>query len=210
MKYSKPNAREAVLKVLEALLVGARRKEAGIIAGVDPESLHKYRVRLRKARSLLALFKGVFPNDKTFEWKKKLGDFCRSTNAPRDGDVYCSAREELEAFVPSFARFGLDVFFKDLTKSRHFEALKVSSIMKSSKYRKGMLSLEKEWQQALALEKLTSSSLPISEVAGGAIAQSFKTIRKFYNRISGQASDATIHRIRIECKKNALPFGVFW
>lgn len=101
-------------------------------------------------------------------------------------------------------------FFKDLTKSRHFEALKVSSIMKSSKYRKGMLSLEKEWQQALALEKLTSSSLPISEVAGGAIAQSFKTIRKFYNRISGQASDATIHRIRIECKKNALPFGVFW
>ena len=201
MKYSKTNAREVVLKVLEALLVDARQKEEGIIAGVDPEFLHKYRVRLRKARSLLALLKGVFPKEKTLEWKKKLGDFCRSTNALRDWDVYCSAREELEAFVPSFARFGLDVFFEDLAKSRHIEALKVSSFLKSSKYRKGMLSLEKEWQQALALEKSTSSSLPISEVAGGAIAESFRTIRKFYTRISGRASDATIHRIRIECKK---------
>jgi CHAD domain-containing protein len=179
VKYSKTNAREGVLKVLKALLVDARRKEEGIIAGVDPEFLHKYRVRLRKARSLLALLKGVFPKEKTLEWKKKLGDFCRSTNALRDWDVY----------------------FKDLTKSRHIEALKVSSFLKSSKYRKGMLSLEKEWQQALALEKSTSSSLPISEVAGGAIAESFRTIRKFYTRISGQASDATIHRIRIECKK---------
>ena len=201
VKYSKPHARECVLKVLRALLVGARRNERGIIEGIDPEFLHKYRVRLRKARALLALLKGVFPNEKSLEWKKKLGDFCRSTNALRDWDVYYSSREDLESFVPSSARFGLDVFFKDLAESRHIESLKVSSFMRSSKYRKGMLSLQKEWEHALALEKSASSMLSITEVTGAAIAKCFKSIRKFYTHVPNQTSDATIHRIRIQCKK---------
>ena len=197
----KMTARKALLNVLARLLASARRNEAGIIKGADPEFLHQYRVGLRKTRALISLFKGVFPNAQTLEWKKKLAALSRTTNALRDLDVYFLSREKFEEFLPKTLRPGLKVFLTDLAKTRRREALKVSSFVKSPKYRADLSRLETQWHEALTLEESAASEFPIFRVAGTAIAKCFRRIRKIYSQLPIQAPDETLHTIRIECKK---------
>ena len=197
----KTPSREALLDVLTRLLARARRDEVGIIKGADAEFLHRYRVSLRKTRALLSLLKGVFPNAQTLEWKEKLAALSRATNALRDLDVYFLSREKFEEFLPKTLRSGLEVFLRNLARTRRKEALKVSSFVKSAKYGADLFRLETQWHEALTLEASATSDFPISGVAGTAIAKCFRRIRKIDSQLHIQAPDETLHAIRIECKK---------
>jgi hypothetical protein len=194
-------AREAILKVLTRLLARARRSEIGIFQDADAEFLHKYRVSLRKTRSLLSLFKDVFPDAKTVEWKKKLGDLSRTTNPLRDLDVFFLSRETLQEFLPVSLRSGLDVFLEKLSKARRKESLKVAALVKSASYNSVVTRLETQWREALTLDASASSDLPISKVAGKAITKCFGRIRKIYTQLDIQTPDENVHALRIECKK---------
>ena len=197
----KTPSREALLDVLTGLLARVRREEVGIIKSGDAEFLHRYRVSLRKTRALLSLLKGVFPDAQTLEWKEKLAAFSRATNALRDLDVYFLSRQKFEDFLPKVLQSGLEVFLRDLAKTRRREASKVSSFLKSAKYGAELSRLETEWHEALTLEASVASGFPISGVAGKAIAKCFRRIRKIYSQFHNQSSDARLHAIRIECKK---------
>ena len=194
-------AREAILKVLTRLLARARRNEIGIFQDADAEFLHKYRVSLRKTRSLLSLFKDVFPDAKTVEWKKKLGDLSRTTNPLRDLDVFFLSKETLQEFLPVSLRSGLDVFLEKLSKARRKESLKVAALVKSASYNSVVTRLETQWREALTLDASASSDLPISKVAGKAITKCFGRIRKIYTQLDIQTPDENVHVLRIECKK---------
>jgi CHAD domain-containing protein len=194
-------AREVILKVLTRLLACARRNELGIIQDEDADFLHKYRVRLRKTRSLLSSFNDVFPDAKTMEWRKKLGDFSRATNPLRDLDVFFLSRETLQEFLPISLRPGLDVFLEKLSKARRKEALKVAALVKSASYNAVATRLETQWREALTLDASAASDLPISKVAGKAITKCFCRIRKNYTQLDIQSPDETVHTLRIECKK---------
>lgn len=194
-------AREAILKVLTRLLARARRNEIGIFQDADAEFLHKYRVSLRKTRSLLSLFKDVFPDAKTVEWKKKLGDLSRTTNPLRDLDVFFLSKETLQEFLPVSLRSGLDVFLEKLSKARRKESLKVAALVKSASYNSVVTRLETQWREALTLDASASSDLPISKVAGKAITKCFGRIRKIYTQLDIQTPDENVHALRIECKK---------
>jgi len=194
-------AREAILKVLTRLLARARRNEIGIFQDADAEFLHKYRVSLRKTRSLLSLFKDVFPDAKTVEWKKKLGDLSRTTNPLRDLDVFFLSKETLQEFLPVSLRSGLDVFLEKLSKARRKESLKVAALVKSASYNAVVTRLETQWREALTLDAYASSDLPISKVAGKAITKCFCRIRKIYTQLDIQTPDENVHALRIECKK---------
>jgi CHAD domain-containing protein len=197
----KTPSREALLQVLVRLLARARQSEIGIIKGNDAEFLHSYRVSLRKLRSLLAVMKGVFPIEKTMEWRKKLADFCRATNELRDLDVYFLSRKKLEKLLPAILRPEVEVLFKDLAKARRKQALKVSAFMKSAKYRAEMANIKSQWRDDLNLEPTANFKFPISRVAGKVVAKCFRRIRKLYSHLNKETPDDTIHRVRIECKK---------
>ncbi|MCG8619946.1 MAG: CHAD domain-containing protein, partial [Desulfobacterales bacterium] len=53
-------AKKSLCTIVSTFIGVARQNEAGIIADHDTEFLHDYRVSLRKVRSVLSLFKGVF------------------------------------------------------------------------------------------------------------------------------------------------------
>ena len=54
--------------------------EPGIIGDYDTEFLHDYRVALRKVRSVLSLFQGVYSAKDTERLKLAVADVMKSTN----------------------------------------------------------------------------------------------------------------------------------
>lgn len=76
----------AIAQGLQPLFEIMEHNEKGIIERIDPESLHDFRVAIRRTRTVLSQFSAVFPeNTETFEdafsWLGKL------TGPARDNDV---------------------------------------------------------------------------------------------------------------------------
>ena len=80
--------REAVRDIVRRTLLLARQQEQGIVADIDTEFLHDYRICLRKIRSIFSLMKGVYPEAETARLKNQWGNMARVTNQLRDLDVY--------------------------------------------------------------------------------------------------------------------------
>lgn len=66
------NTVSAISAIILQQIHNARRYENGIVDDADPECLHQYRVNLRRARSILALSKGVF-SEEYANWLKTYG-----------------------------------------------------------------------------------------------------------------------------------------
>ncbi len=92
MPVLEPSAAEAIRITLQAQLDVPAASERGVREGVDPEELHRFRVALRRSRSLLRAARPVLEGqlagvDAELRW---LGSV---TGPPRDLDVltaHCS------------------------------------------------------------------------------------------------------------------------
>jgi len=103
----------------------ARRYERGVIGDLDPECLHQYRVQLRKARSLIGIFKPLF-TDYSRGLKDLLGDLMKKTNRLRDLDVLLAARSIYLGMVPEVHQAGVQGLFQRFLLERTAEAQQVS------------------------------------------------------------------------------------
>jgi CHAD domain-containing protein len=195
------HCRTVLLETFNSLLSIARWNEEGIIKDIDTEFLHDYRVSLRKLRSVIGLIKGVFPDDAMESWKRKIGMICRETNALRDLDVYILSRARLERMLPEELHAGLDRFFRELETSRTAEAKRVAGVLKSESYKKEIDSLQAAWTSPHVMQDSPNAMRPIGEVAGERILKRFRRIRKIRKSITPETPDATIHGVRIDCKK---------
>ncbi len=115
----------------------ARENEAGVIADHDTEFLHDYRVALRKVRSVLSLFKGVYPEEQTADFKRKASELMSPTGRLRDLDVYLLAKDEYFAMVPSSLHEGLEQMFKMFRKDRRRAHRAMQSILTAPVIRLG-------------------------------------------------------------------------
>lgn len=102
---------DAATDLIAGYLPVARANEAGIIADLDTEFLHDYRIALRKIRSVLSLFKGVYDPEQTMELKARFSALMAPTGQLRDLDVYLLDRQRFFDLVPDPAglhhrRFG--------------------------------------------------------------------------------------------------------
>ncbi|MCX8955640.1 CHAD domain-containing protein, partial [Ruegeria sp. NA] len=77
---------EVAAKIIQTYLRVARQNEEGVIADIDTEFLHDYRVSLRKIRSVISLFKSVLSVAQTAELKRVFSDLMTRTVPLRDLD----------------------------------------------------------------------------------------------------------------------------
>lgn len=194
-------AKESAIEIIAAFLNVARENEAGIVADLDTEFLHDYRVSLRKVRSVLSLFKGVFEREQTDSLKAECAQLMRPTNRLRDLDVYLLEKENYFAMVPESAHAGLTALFAFLEEERQHALDEVRKTLKSKSYVKQRERLEKLFRKKKNLTDGKKSAVSSREFGSRLVYKRYGQVCRIASGINAQSRDDEVHQLRISCKK---------
>ncbi len=187
--------------IIRAFIQTARRNEDGVVADYDTEFLHDYRVSLRKVRSVLSLFKGVFSLEETILLKQDLASIMQKTNTLRDLDVYLLNKEQYLALVPLDTHEGLGLLFDYFAEERKKEQKSVSKFFRSKIYPKDMVRIEKLFRDGSALSAGPRGIEKSKEFACSLIVNRYHKVCKIARSIDRDTEDRVVHQLRINCKK---------
>ena len=192
---------DAASDIIAAYLPVARRNEAGIIADIDTEFLHDYRVALRKIRSVLSLFKGVYSDAQTQDLKSRFSALMAPTGPLRDLDVYLLERGEFYDLLPESLHRGLDRMFAMFTAERRDAHKTLSRQLRSKAYEREIETLVTLFDSRRKLQRGPNADLPAHDFACRLIWKRYRKICKIATGIDADTADEEIHALRIHCKK---------
>ncbi|MDX1436293.1 MAG: CHAD domain-containing protein [Anaerolineales bacterium] len=211
---------EAARIIYRHLLYVIRANEAGIIADIDTEFLHDYRVSVRRTRSALSQVKGVFPSRVVGRFKADFKYLGTLTNPLRDLDVYLLKEAAYRAMLPGNLREDIDPLF-DLLKRKRIQAHRaVVRGMGTKKYAKifdswaeflGPPEPERsgkdaaddvQYEMELALDPDAPNAWrPVIKLARARIRKRYQLVVRTGEEIKDTGTDEALHGLRIECKK---------
>jgi len=125
------SSKDAIKVLLSDIYKDMREQEAGLIANIDSEFLHYYRVNLRKARALLSQFKTVFAKDEIAHLQQGLSKVGKTTNQARDLDVYWLKVRE---YQEEKQNIDLSAFLNYLKQNSDKEYVGLAKFFKSNEY----------------------------------------------------------------------------
>ncbi len=195
-------ADDATRRILLRLVEIIRVNWDGVIRDIDTEFLHDFRVAIRRTRSALSQIKGVLPAGITAQYKRDFSDFGKLSNKLRDLDVYLLNADSFRDMLPEQLACDLEPLFAYLAKERTRELRKVVRALHSSQYTDMM----NNWERLLSNscntdESAINAELPVVGLASKRIYKKFMYILRFGAGITDATPDATLHELRIDCKK---------
>lgn len=198
-----PEARikDTTQTIIAVFLQTARANEKGLMSDYDTEFLHDYRVSLRKVRSVLSLFTGVYSSEETALFKKDFSSLMQKTNALRDLDVYLLNKLHYFSLVPADTHAGLAILFEYLAEQRRKEHTNVNRVMRSNTYRKEIGRLEKLFTKGSSLAAGPRAEEHSLAFACRLIFKRYNKVCKVARDVDAQTEDGTVHQLRINCKK---------
>jgi CHAD domain-containing protein len=193
--------KENAITIINAFMKTARRNESGVVADYDTEFLHDYRVSLRKVRSVLSLFKGVFSAEDTTRLKQDFASLMQKTNTLRDLDVYLLNKEQYFELVPATTHEGLNILFAYFAGERKKEQSLVGKVIQSKIYLKEIGRLEKLFTKSSALPVGQRGEENSLAFACTSVLKRYGKVCKIARDIDENTEDSVIHQLRINCKK---------
>lgn len=177
----------------------------GIVADVDTEYLHDFRVAVRRTRSVLKMLGDVLPAGLAarvapeFRW---LGDV---TTPTRDLDVYLLELDELAATVShpdDLAAFGSYVRERRSTAQRG-----LARALRSARY----ADLVSSWRTALAevIAHPSRAEQTAADLAVERLHTVFRRCRKRAAKITADSESELVHDLRKSCKEMRYLMEVF-
>lgn len=195
------SAAEGLRRILRALRETMRQNEAGVMADIDTEFLHDFRVAVRRTRSALGQLKGVFPDDAMARFRSDFAEIGKATNLLRDLDVYLLDRRHYEAMLPETLQGALAPLFAHLEAERSKAFEQVKEMLRSRRYGRQMAHWEKFLAQDAGSAAGPDAARPMVELARERIRQRYQRILKRGGKIDDRSPDDKLHRLRIDCKK---------
>ncbi|WP_316860382.1 CHAD domain-containing protein [uncultured Cohaesibacter sp.] len=195
------SAYEVALELMRRNLALARGHERGVIEDIDTESLHDYRIALRKIRSVLSLFKGVLGEDDVQMLKKRFSALMARTGGLRDLDVFLLERHMVRDLVPEAFRDGLDEMFERVGNRREAEAVRLSDYLCSVGYLDEIKDLDRLLSGQPLLAKGKNADLPARSFICSQIWKRYKALCKLGFETGLNEADEKLHALRIQCKK---------
>jgi CHAD domain-containing protein len=192
---------EAACDVIAAYVPVARANEGGILADHDSEFLHDYRIALRKIRSVLSLFRGVFEPSQTADLKARFSRLMAPTGRLRDLDVYLLERRTYRDLLPKSLHAGLDAKFALLEVERKAERAQLLQHLRDDSYGREIAALARLFATRTELLPGPSAALPARTFACSLIWKRYRKICRIAQVIGPDTDDAEVHGLRIECKK---------
>ena len=202
-RFAPDERTDAVLKqVLLSQLEAMEYYRSGITDDSNPEFLHRYRIAVRRSRSLLGQLKKVFPK-KEREWALRQLAWLGSVTGPlRDIDVALSSFDDYRKSLPARRRDDLEPLRELLQVRRSLEYRLLSQALSSRRCQNFLLRWRRFLQATVPCRtSLQDARRPVADVAG-------ERIRKLYRRAikQGRAADKDaapekLHELRKTGKK---------
>ena len=192
-------AHDAANDIIRAQFGVMRQNEAGIIADHDTEFLHDFRVALRKIRSVLSLFRGVYEPTEAALLKRRFSALMAPTGRMRDLDVYLLERAHYYALLPESLHDGLSRMFDIFARERRREHRKIIRWLESEEYRAAMAALDDLFRAGPA--RGAEADHPAHDYACGLIWKRYRKVCRVAAGIGADTPDEEVHELRIQCKK---------
>jgi CHAD domain-containing protein len=175
----------------------------GLIADVDAEFLHDYRVAVRRSRAVMKELKGVFPAEQLARFRAELRRLQQVTGPSRDLDVYVLDFDQLRAGLPAASRSDLEPLLRVLRARRVIARREMVRAMRSDRAEE----LRAEWPAFLS-ELVTlptdgrpDAARPIGELAGERITKIYKRMVKMGRAIEDSSPPEALHELRKQGKE---------
>lgn len=194
-------AQATATALIAAHIAVARQNEPGIIADPDTEFLHDYRVALRKVRSILSLFEGVYDPALTEELKQVFSALMEPTGRMRDLDVYLMERPFYFGLLPETLHPGLRAMFDLFAQERATELARLTRRFRSKSYAEQIGRLQALFDHPERLAPGPEADLPVLDYARALIWKRYRKVCKIAADIDASTPDHEIHALRIGCKK---------
>lgn len=200
-------ATELMAVELAGFLGEMRENLPGLLADVDTEFLHDFRVAVRRTRATLKLGRPVLPPAMRSRWEpafKWLGDL---TTPVRDLDVYELDLPAMAGWLQAAEPADLEPFAAHLRSRRDVERRTLVRGLRSARFDR----LVTQWRQALADLASTAEPEQLSAVALSelSIARAFRRVARDGAVISAESPPEDLHTLRKRCKELRYALEVF-
>jgi triphosphatase len=182
-------------------------KGASQRGGADrPESIHRFRIGLRRLRSVLSAFGKVLPEEERHALSRRLGSVGRSYSRSREWDVFLADTVQplAESLPDEPSIIEIDTTARDARKRalpdagslrRQVEDI-VATIEEAEWLQRPAGAFELDWQKDL------------KGFSSGLLAKRHRRLRKHLKKVD-IADQEDFHKLRIEVKKIRYPIEMF-
>ena len=187
---------QAAALLLKQQLAVLTANEDGIQADRDLECLHRFRVAVRRSRTLIQAIKQHLP-PAILGLGEDLKWLSAATSPLRDLDVHLAGFEAMIRRVPDEPKSACEPMRAILEKRRLAARQKVLAALRSRRYRL----LKTRWRRVVRRQQPEAASPPIGPVADAAIARAYARALKKGGRITKKSPAAALHALRKDGKK---------
>ncbi|MCY4350955.1 MAG: CHAD domain-containing protein [Thiotrichales bacterium] len=189
-----------VLARLEAVL---EVNAPGVLADLDPECLHDFRVAVRRARSLLGEMRRVFPPVVTRRLRADFGWLGRCTGPLRDLDVHLIefgvADDDDDEAGQAAASAALRIYLEAL---RERERRALCRVLRSARYRRARAASRKFLaHEAPARPRSENALVSIGALSAGRILKVYRRTLTEGRAIEDASPAEALHDLRKTCKR---------
>jgi CHAD domain-containing protein len=199
----KQRADAAAVVVLRALLSVIEANLEGVIADVDAEFLHDFRVAIRRTRAVQRELRRVFPPVELARFREQFRELQRVTGDARDLDVYVLGFDSMRELVPAQARPDLEPLLGVLRARRLTARREMVRALRSDQTR----TLRAQWVSfldrlvAMPVQDRPDAAAPIAGVAGARIVKVYTRMVKMGRAIDDRSPPEALHELRKQGKE---------
>lgn len=194
-------AADAFIAVLTQLLEAVVWNEQGVRADIDTESLHDFRVAIRRTRSVLAAAGDVLAPEPLAMLRPEFRWLAQQTSELRDLDVYLLGFEELRSELPSPADVDILPLRALLRSARNDAFTKLVAVLDQGRYRSLINRYRYFLSQASSTRGSSQAATPIMAVASERIWAAYRSLLRHGRRIDDDAPIEVLHDLRKRAKK---------
>ncbi|MDX1606030.1 MAG: CHAD domain-containing protein [Candidatus Competibacterales bacterium] len=202
--YPRQTAAQAFTALMEQHLFHIGQWEDLARAGVDPEGVHQLRVTLRRMRSALRLFRPALSPEVTRPWSDEMRDLANELGPARDLDVFLD--EGLGAVSGQLPLPGGQALRERAETQRSVAYERVRALVDGQPYT-GFKRDFADWLAAARWEREPLDEKRRRRLEQNVLVFARRALKKQRKRVLAQgesladATEETLHRLRIECKK---------
>ncbi len=190
------------IQVFYHLLKAIKANEQGVIADIDSEFLHDYRVAVRRTRAMLSQARTVLPDEALAKAKEFFTWLNKATGETRDLDIYLLNFESYKKKLPGVIRQSINPLHSFLVSKKQSSQQQLAKKLRSGKY----INQLAEWESYLSSYKSPDLSPPdvrlsAKEFAGTRIWKTYKRAIQEGREIGCESPPEALHKLRKTCKK---------
>ena len=200
----------AVKRLLRIQLAEMVRHEAGIRRDLDIEHLHRFRIAVRRSRTLLTQVKHTFAPRYERRFKDEFAWLGQATGRARDFDVYNESFEGLADLAGKKHRDALAPLKRYIAEQKIFEHQQLIELLDSPRYQALIQQCDEYLNDPVPRHVAPANAMrPIGEVSREYLATIFIKANRQARELTPETRAEAFHELRKTCKKVRYLFEFF-